>query len=303
MLRNESSQGDEGNGSLAPLPPFLAIGYTSCRTLGRAESLCWVRSRAMHERIKEEIERIERKHDVSVVYSVESGSRAWGFPSEDSDWDCRFIYVHRPDWYMSIRKHSDVIEEMLPGDLDLAGWELRKALRLFKKSNPPLMEWLHSPIVYKENTEVMERWRALVPTYCSPERCFHHYLHMAAGNFRDYLKGEEVWLKKYLYVLRPLLACRYIEKCDAWVPMEFDTVVEATVESAEVKSAISALVERKMAGEELRKGPRNEAIDSFIRNELERLQTAVPKDESHPNDDRLDEFFRWCVTYCDGATL
>jgi predicted nucleotidyltransferase len=249
----------------------------------------------MRERILQDLERIEREQGVSVLYAVESGSRAWGFASDDSDWDCRFVYIHSREWYLSIEDRREVIEEMLPGDLDLSGWELRKALRLFRKSNPPLMEWLRSPIVYRENDEVMRAWRALVPQYCSPERAFWHYLHMAAGNFRDYLVGEEVWLKKYLYVLRPLLACRYIERHEAWVPMEFAAVVNATVDDPELASEIQRLVERKMAGEELRKGRRSEVIDAFIRSELERLPTVVPKEESRPPIEPLNEFFRWCL--------
>lgn len=249
----------------------------------------------MHARIIEELERFEREQDVTVLYAVESGSRAWGFVSKDSDWDCRFIYIHRPDWYLSIEDHRDVIEEMLPGDLDLSGWELRKALRLFRKSNPPLMEWLRSPIVYFENEQVMRRWRSMVDVYCSPERAFWHYLHMAGGNFRDYLVGDEVWLKKYLYVLRPMLACRYIERRGAWVPMEFATVVAETVDDPALRAEIDALVARKMEGEELRKGPRNEVIDGFIRSELARLQTVVPKDATRPPVQPLNEFFRWCL--------
>lgn len=250
----------------------------------------------MRARIQEELTRIEREHDVSVLYAVESGSRAWGFASSDSDWDCRFVYVHPKAWYLTIEGGRDVIEEMLPGDLDLSGWELRKALRLFRKSNPPLLEWLRSPIVYKEDAEFMQRWRGLVPLYCSPERAFWHYLHMAGGNFRDYLQGEEVWLKKYLYVLRPMLACRYIESHGAWVPMEFDVVVRETVHDPTLLKAIEELVERKMAGEELRKGPRMAAIDEFIRAELERLPTVVPKDDSGAPREPLDELFQWTIS-------
>ncbi len=98
--------------------------------------------------IGEALAQAEQRYDVKVLLAVESGSRAWGFASPDSDWDVRFIYVHRPEWYLGIDEKRDVIEEMLPLDIDLAGWDLRKALRLFRKSNPPLLEWLRSPLNY-----------------------------------------------------------------------------------------------------------------------------------------------------------
>ena len=137
----------------------------------------------------------------------QSGSRAWGFASRDSDYDVRFLYVHRQDWYLSVEDRRDVIELPISEDLDVSGWELRKALRLLRKSNPPLLEWLKSPIVYRYDPAFAAEFGALAAEFYSPRRCFAHYLHMAFGNWRDYLRGREsVSLKKYLYVFRPLLA-------------------------------------------------------------------------------------------------
>src|SRR6476620_8167174 len=103
----------------------------------------------MFEEIKIELQRLEAKHNIKVLYAVESGSRAWGFASKNSDWDVRFIYIHPLDWYLAIEEKKDNIEVILPNDIDMAGWELRKALLLFRKSNPPLLEWLRSPVIYK----------------------------------------------------------------------------------------------------------------------------------------------------------
>ena len=102
----------------------------------------------MKDRIREEIRTLESECDARVLLAVESGSRAWGFASPDSDYDVRFIYAHRRDWYLSVLESRDVIERMLPGDLDVSGWELRKALRLFAKCNLALNEWILSPEVY-----------------------------------------------------------------------------------------------------------------------------------------------------------
>src|SRR5882762_7904714 len=136
-----------------------------------------------------ELRRIEEHYDVKVLYACESGSRAWGFASLDSDYDVRFLYVHSRDWYLSIENRRDVIEEPISEGLDISGWELRKALRLLRKSNPPLLEWTKSPVVYRHDPVFAAEFGALATEFYSPRRCFAHYLHMAFGNWRDYLRG------------------------------------------------------------------------------------------------------------------
>ena len=116
---------------------------------------------------------------------------------------------------MTIHNNQDVIEQTLENKLDIAGWDIRKALMLFRKSNPPLFEWLQSPIVYKQDEAFLKSLRRLVAQYYSPRSCMYHYLHMAEGHFREYLRGDIVWLKKHFYVLRPLLACKWIETKEA----------------------------------------------------------------------------------------
>ena len=148
--------------------------------------------------ISEQLSNIETVQDVRILYAVESGSRAWGFASRNSDYDVRFIYIHKPDWYLSIRDRRDVIECPISKDLDISGWDLKKALGLFSKSNPPLLEWLGSPIIYKDAFDLANRLREMLTTSFQPQRSMYHYLHMARGNYREYLKGEVVRLKKYL---------------------------------------------------------------------------------------------------------
>ena len=145
---------------------------------------------------------IEKTEEVCIFYACESGSRAWGFPSVDSDYDVRFIYLHPPEWYLSIdvEHKPDVIELPIAGPLDINGWDLRKALQLVQKFNPPLMEWLGSPIVYEEKYTVANSLRDIMQKFYSPIACAYHYLNMAQGNFREYLKGEFVWIKKYCIV-------------------------------------------------------------------------------------------------------
>jgi predicted nucleotidyltransferase len=226
--------------------------------------------------IQEKLREIERQEDVCIFCACESGSRAWGFPSADSDYDVRFIYIHPRDWYLSIEDRRDVIERPLVENVDLSGWEIRKALRLFRKSNPPLLEWLRSPIVYQQKFSVADKLRNLMPTFYSPRNCFHHYLHMAEGNFRECLRGETVRIKKYFYVLRPLLGCRWIESDLGPVPMEFDALVEKVAPSNILKQEVFSLLGREQSGQELDFEPRIPAINDFIESELERLkQQAV----------------------------
>jgi predicted nucleotidyltransferase len=249
----------------------------------------------MREEILARLARIETEEAVNILYACESGSRAWGFPSADSDFDVRFLYLHPRDWYLSIdlERRRDVIERPIVDEIDLNGWDLRKALLLFWKSNPPLLERLDSPIVYRENGRTAGRIRRLAKTYYSPKACMYHYLHMAKGNYREYLKGERVWVKKYFYVLRPVLAIRWLEKGLGVVPMKFRTLVDQTVESPELKREINRLIVEKERGAELDDGPRNPIIGGFLDSEMHRLtakQFQLPT--GHRSMEELNALFR-----------
>jgi uncharacterized protein len=249
------------------------------------------------EEILTRLREIEKEENVIIFYACESGSRAWGFPSEDSDYDVRFLYLHPRDWYLSIdvEEKRDVIERPVSDMLDISGWDLRKALQLLRKSNPPLLEWLNSPIIYMQKLTITDKIRELAPDYYSPVACLHHYLHMAQGNFREYLKGEIVWVKKYFYVLRPLLAISWIEKESDVVPMEFGVLVERCVKSPKLKEAIENLLERKKRGHELDREPRIQVISDFVESELERLETKVIVSKPKPDIEKLNELFRMAL--------
>jgi uncharacterized protein len=248
----------------------------------------------MEEVIRTHLKEIEASENVGIVYACESGSRAWGFPSADSDYDVRFVYVRPVDWYLSLYEKRDVIERPINEGLDISGWDLKKALQLFRKSNPPLLEWLGSPIVYLEKTSVAARMRALAETYYSPTACLYHYWHMARGNFRDYLNAEEVRAKKYFYALRPLLAMQWLEQGLGVVPTEFQVLVERLITEPELKAEIDRLIAAKRAGAELDRGPRIALLSAFIERELERWEqqeVAVGYGEKRTGEE-LDTFFR-----------
>jgi predicted nucleotidyltransferase len=185
-----------------------------------------------------------------------------------------------------------VIEEPISDSLDISGWELRKTLRLLRMSNPPLLEWLKSPVVYAWDEEFVSEFKQLAEEYYSPARCFQHYLHMAFGNAREYLKQDQVWTKKYLYVLRPLLACRWIERNMGQVPMLFDELVEGVVEDADLRAAIANLVARKRGGDELDRGPKDVVLSRYIEAELASLEHIRAEEEAAPDPAELNRFFQ-----------
>ena len=249
----------------------------------------------MFEEIKKELARLEERHDVKILYAVESGSRAWGFASTDSDWDVRYLYIHRLDWYLRIDENKkDTREEMLPNDLDLSGWELKKALRLFRKSNPPMLEWLRSPILYKEEYGTAESLRELSKKYFNPKSCMYHYLSMAKGNFKEFLQRDIVKTKKYFYVLRPILACDWIKNTNTFPPIEFQELVDSQVKDESIKREIEELLKRKIVGDELKKEPQNEILNKFLEEKIDfytKFANEVESNEKPPTV-LLDELFK-----------
>jgi predicted nucleotidyltransferase len=203
----------------------------------------------MKQAILAALAEVERQHTVHVLLAVESGSRAWGFPSQDSDYDVRFIYAHPADWYLRVFEHRDVIEPQGEGLLDPSGWELRKALRLFSKCNLALNEWLNSPIVYREAGGLRYQLQALIPTFFNPIAAVHHYLSMARTALDARAGGDTISTKKLFYALRALFACRWIERTTAQPPTEFERLVDYVAHDTE-KAWIADLLQQKARGSE-----------------------------------------------------
>jgi predicted nucleotidyltransferase len=241
-------------------------------------------------RIMAELAAIEARHDVAILFACESGSRGWGFASPDSDYDVRFIYVHRLPWYLSVEPGRDVIEMPISDDLDINGWDLRKALQLLRRSNPVLLEWLHSPIVYREDAHTMAALCALAERQFSVPRGYYHYTSMAKKDFRGYLQGDEVRYKKYLYVLRPLLAARWIREGRGVPPMRFAELAEATLSDPALLDEINRLLELKMRADEAATSPRWPGLHAFIESELALAQTHVPQERASSDAAALDTF-------------
>lgn len=231
---------------------------------------------AMRARVCAQLRDIEQPYNVRVLYACESGSRGWGFASPDSDYDVRFLYVHRPEWYLRVESQRDVIELPIDDELDVCGWEWRKALGLLKGANPTLIEWLDSPVVYQEDETVVAELRALIPAWFSPLRARWHYYSMARKNFRGYLQEETVRLKKYFYVLRPLLAARWVEAGKGVPPMRFAELLAGSELCAPLRAEIDALLEIKQRAGEAEYGPKRPLLHAFLQNELVRGEVLQP---------------------------
>ncbi|MCH5198226.1 MAG: nucleotidyltransferase domain-containing protein [Oscillospiraceae bacterium] len=231
----------------------------------------------MEKLIKLKLNEIEEKENVKILIAVESGSRAWGFASPDSDYDVRFIYIRPKEFYLRLDKPRDVIEWQLDNTLDINGWDIFKTLRLLNKSNPTLFEWNSSPIVYKSTVE----WRsvsAVINKYFVSKSGLYHYLSTAKSNYTEYLKGETVKLKKYFYVIRPMLACKWILSEGTPPPMLFSELMEKYLDE-EIKPDVIKLLDLKMNNPEIGEGKRFDKVNEYIdRNidDIEKKLTAIP---------------------------
>ncbi|MBQ1641633.1 MAG: nucleotidyltransferase domain-containing protein [Oscillospiraceae bacterium] len=245
----------------------------------------------MQQLIVKKLDEIERQENVRILLAVESGSRAWGFASEDSDYDVRFIYVRPRNDYLRLEKFRDVIELPLEGELDINGWDLDKTLRLLRSSNPTLFEWFSSPIVYRE-TPFADDFRSVMFKYFSTRRGLYHYLSMANGNYREYLKGEMVKAKKYFYVLRPILACRWIIDHGTPPPMLFSELVKSELDSAVSKDVVR-LLDLKMNSPETKIIPRVESLNKYLENSMEEVQTRIRQmpEDTHHDWEELNQIF------------
>jgi predicted nucleotidyltransferase len=220
----------------------------------------------MEKIIKKKLEEIEKAENVKIILAVESGSRAWGFESKDSDYDVRFIYIRKTEDYLKLEGNRDVIEWQLDDLLDINGWDIQKALRLLYKSNPVLFEWCHSPIVYKETSET-EALKKLAADYFSPKKSLFHYWHMAQGNYREHLTGEKVKGKKYFYVLRPILASKWIKEYQTVPPVEFSRLVEQVL-TEPLKPVVNDLMVKKQSSNELDLVDKIVPLNEYIEQEL-----------------------------------
>lgn len=251
----------------------------------------------MRELILKELKRIEEQEDVRILMAVESGSRAWGFASPDSDYDVRFIYVRPAEEYLRLNKVRDVIEVPVNDVLDINGWDIDKMLRLLYKSNPTLFEWASSPVVYLDNG-LRDRFFPILPKYFYAKRGLYHYLSMAKSNYREYLKGNMVKAKKYFYVIRPLLACKWILDKNSPPPMLFSKLMEAELDPA-VKPEVDRLLDLKMNEPERKLIPKVDAVNDYMDRCIREIEEKLNQLPDCPQNDwnELNSLFLEIIGY------
>ena len=269
----------------------------------------------MKAKIFELLKSVEDEFGVKVLYACESGSRAWGFASKDSDYDVRFIYVRPEKEYMRLNPGRDVIEKVFPGqsvgeDVDLAGWDLKKALSLFGKNNPSFFEWVNSPIVYMRDPVFFKCLSELEDECFSPRTCFHHYYNMGIGHDSRYLEKDDVTLKRFLYYFRSLLCCKWIMAHKSLPPVRFRGLLQGIINDDGLKrdyetdlmismkelnliESVDRLLDLKKKGHEYDEVPIEESIIRYVeglRQEVDAYQKTDWEEKAVPLE-KLDNLF------------
>lgn len=245
----------------------------------------------MDKIIKKKLKEIEKNENVKIIGAFESGSRAWGFASPDSDYDIRFIYIRNKNDYLKLEAIRDVIEYPIDDLIDINGWDLQKALRLLYKSNPTVFEWCSSPIVYMES-DLLLKFKSLMPNFFSCKSSLFHYLNMAESNYRSYLKTPNVRIKKYFYVLRPLLAAQWIVNKKSQPPMLFKELVDSELDVS-IKPVVEKLLQLKIEQSEIGITTKFQALNDYIEEKLKYLKnvaTNLVEDKTY-SWDILNKFF------------
>lgn len=239
---------------------------------------------------------VETDHEVRIPWAIESGSRAWGFPSPDSDYDCRFLFVRAPEQYLTLWPQRDVIETPLDKVFDVNGWDLAKTVRLIAKGNATTIEWLRSPIVYTGDPTFRDALLALANQIAERSAIGRHYFHVA----NQQRKGT-VTLKRFFYVLRPAAALRWLEvhPMSAVPPMDLPTLLEEGDVDVDTRDAAAELIALKSHTRELGTGNPPSVLERFVKGQLEHAEhfdSMAPTGDLARNRALADEFFRSQLT-------
>ena len=245
--------------------------------------------------VQRRLDAIEAKEQCRILFAVESGSRAWGFPSPDSDYDVRFVYARPADWYLSVYAGRDVIETPIEDDMDVNGWDVRKALHLVLKSNAVISEWMESPIVYRRDLSALRRLRSFADRALHSRALAYHYLHLARRQVATKLTRNQIALKRYFYALRPALALRFLRLHEGQrPPMRLQHLMAATDLPTATAATIERLVEMKSRAREMGTGSPIPVLDRLVASEIAAAAKFVENEPTRSASDvrAADRLFR-----------
>ncbi len=243
----------------------------------------------MHEKINHYLSELEKEKNIKILLACETGSRAWGFPSPDSDYDVRIIYQHEKDWYLTLNDRKDSIDCMYDNnDIDITGWDLRKCLKLLLKSNPALLERIQSHIIYKADEDFLTGFNELAQTAYSRIATAYHYFSMAKRLFEDIKDKEEYKLKRFFYVLRSCVACVWIAEKNEMPPIDFHKMLSAVNIDDHLKRRINELIDIKSNKSEGYFHTGESELIDFIQDQIS-ITSKNFKSYTHSNAD-IEEF-------------
>lgn len=241
----------------------------------------------IEQQIQAKLDEIEQKYDVTILMAIESGSRSWGFSSPDSDYDVRFIYAHNKDWYLQVFDRKDIIELAINDELDINGWDLKKALALAAKGNTVVFEWLNTPIIYRAHPCFEKSLRDGVNGGFNPASAFHHYFSLAK-RFMSYLgePGDDVKLKKLFYLLRAQLSALWILQKHTMPPVQFNLLMDELVKQTEPElyTYINHLITDKSTMNEAEGKPIRDDLLSHINKQMTFLDEQRRAEQTWPSE-------------------
>lgn len=248
----------------------------------------------MKKEIVNRLKEIEAVNGIRILHAVETGSRAWGFPSPDSDYDVRFTYVEDLDWHLSLREKKDTMNPPIIDDLDITGWEIKKVLGLLWKSNVSLLERLQSPIIYLDNSLFSCGIEGLAKSCFSPVAVMHHYNSMAKKYYHGFMEKDSVRLKSYCYALRTAVAGKWVREVNEIPPIVFSNMFDV-IEKGTLDE-ILGMISIKSGESESYTHKRFPRIDDFLKVTIEdndKVATSLPS--GNGDFDELDAFYREIV--------
>ncbi|MCM3160125.1 nucleotidyltransferase domain-containing protein [Metabacillus litoralis] len=244
----------------------------------------------MNKKILETLKKIEKEQNITILYACESGSRAWNMNTSFSDFDVRFIYKREMNWYLQLIEGKNTFEYSTKDNEEYVGWDIKKALQLLLKSNPTLLEWIYSPIIYHNHPSFRKEIRKLSKLSFSPVSVLHHYLSMAKRNHHSLFETNKSKTKLYLNVIKPIACCMWIVNHHEFPEIGKEWIFEECSKDRSVRTEINRLIDCKKNDQH---DFHSEILDDYIHSSLESLDQVKKEFQTLKTilHDPFNEFF------------